>query len=205
MNYELNSISLWNGFCSSCCWMLIMIPSGFSFCISHGDDVPCLLVDGHLAKITRVDLFFIFQQWWKISKLDLRTIGNLFEVVKKSKQFISVRRKNLTKKFCTKKQRKKMWLYWPFSTTVNNQDLKRKMWGIDAPGKWSFACALSSNCSVVRNEFSIKTSSRLFWHVGGFLTHRDASTINCYLLPTIKAVQSNHYDYDDVFDNRPLL
>ena len=95
MNYELNSISLWNGFCSSCCWMLIMIPSGFSFCISHGDDVPCLLVDGHLAKITRVDLFFIFQQWWKISKLDLRTIGNLFEVMKKIKTiYFSMQKKS---------------------------------------------------------------------------------------------------------------
>ena len=34
--------------------------------------------------------------------------------------------------------------------------------------KMIICSSLSSKCSVVRNEFSIKTSSRLFWHVGGF-------------------------------------
>lgn len=63
MNYELNSISLWNGFCTVATqpvvkllvMMMIPLDSYFTLDMEMMCAIPSFPLDGHMAKITQIE------------------------------------------------------------------------------------------------------------------------------------------------------
>ena len=63
MNYELNSISLWNGFCTVATqpvvkllvMMMIPLDSYFTLDMEMMCAIPSFHLDGHMAKITQIE------------------------------------------------------------------------------------------------------------------------------------------------------